>query len=135
METIYAYCAVVLGICFSIWVETKKETLAVYWLLFKSYINTKVCAIALSAGVFAQVAKGHKEPTRKVKTHSIVQEGNYWIRIEDDPPLVGKKIFLIRKDAGVASQGVYNPKEQFFDHWFPLPEWKEDKSTSAGDQR
>jgi hypothetical protein len=58
-----------------------------------------------------------------------------WIRITALSP-VGRKCFLIRREAGVATVGQLPPPGGFFDHWYPLPTFEKEtdvaKQSNAG---
>ena len=49
----------------------------------------------------------------------------YWMPIDQDTPR-GVKLQLCSKKYGVATYGVCGHKELHFDHWAPLPKFKED---------
>jgi hypothetical protein len=54
-----------------------------------------------------------------------------WIRIDESSPF-GRKCFLIRKEAGVATVGQLPRPGGFFDHWYPLPTFE--KETDVAEQ-
>ena len=56
---------------------------------------------------------------------AIVAKDLTWIPIDQAAPF-GAKCLLISKAAGMPQVGTLQHRDQFFDHWFPLPTFKKE---------
>lgn len=67
-------------------------------------------------------------PTFSISTDTtaVVSNDAFWIPIDANTPR-GKKLWLINKPAGSATQGQYD-LDPFWTHYFPLPRFKKDES-------
>ena len=56
------------------------------------------------------------------KTAAVSLEA-FWIPVGPDTPR-GVSMLLISESAGVLQKGMYDPKDDFFTHWFANPKFK-----------
>ena len=63
---------------------------------------------------------------------TMVDPHYFWIpRVEVVPSSSGK-VQLINRDAGCATYGNWNQRDQFWTHWAPLPKFKPEKVSYLG---
>lgn len=58
---------------------------------------------------------------------AVVSDDVFWKPIDANTPR-GASMLLISKSAGVLQTGSYDPRDDFFTHWFPNPKFKKDET-------
>lgn len=53
-----------------------------------------------------------------------VAQDIFWLPIDEHTPR-GQLMWLIKREAGVAVKGIITGNDKWFDHWSPLPKFKE----------